>query len=117
MEHPTTHPSPYRVSESLPSFPRTNVSPEVATKAIEAVAEVCGVTIDGLRDIRDAGSDFNDSIRLDSLLNLQVIHTLIKLGIRIPGSATGAYLGQKSFEGFLESFILECFDTVDRAGS
>ena len=112
-----THPSPYRRLESLPSFPRTDVSQEIAVRAIGAIAEICGVTVDELRRICDNDPDFIDSLGLDSLLSIEVIDTITKLGVEVPRSATGSFLVQEVFESFLESFILECVGVVDQVGS
>lgn len=112
-----THPSPYRRLESLPSFPRTGVSQETAVRAIGAIAEICGVTIDELRNICDSDPDFIDSLGLDSLLSIEVIDTITKLGVEVPRSATGSFLVQEIFESFLEFFIVECVGVVDQVGS
>ena len=106
--HLVTHPSPYRELESLPSFPRIEIPQELATKAIEAIAYVCGVTVDELRGIcSTSGPDFIDSLGLDSLSSIELIFTLTDIGVEIPRSATGGYLVQEVFEGFLGSFILQ----------
>ena len=108
MAHLMTHPSPYRALESLPSFPRIEIPQELATKAITAIADVCGVTVDELREIcGTSGPDFIDSLGLDSLLSMELIFTLTDIGVDIPKSATGGYLVQEIFEGFLASFILQ----------
>ena len=108
MAYLVTHPSPYRAFESLPSFPRIEISQEVATKAMQAIADVCGVTVDELREICSTdGPDFIDSLGLDSLSSLQLISKLRRIGVEIPRSVTRRYLVQEVFEGFLESFILQ----------
>lgn len=112
-----THPSPYRNLESLPSFPKINVSQETALEAIKAIADICGVTVDELREICGSDPDFIDSLGLDSLLSIEVIATITNLGIEVPRSATGSYLVQEIFESFLESFILEYIGLVDQVGS
>ena len=114
LEGRAIHPSPYRRLESLPSFPKTDVSQEIAIKAISAIAEVCGVTDDELRKICGSDPDFIDSLGLDSLLSIEVIDTITKLGVEVPRSATGSFLVQEIFESFLESFILECVVLVDQ---
>lgn len=112
-----THPSPYRTLEFLPSFPRINVSQEIAIEAIKAIADICGLTVDELREICGSDPDFIDSLGLDSLLSIEVIATITNLGIEVPRSATGSYLVQEIFESFLESFILEYIGIVDQVGS
>lgn len=112
-----THPSPYRKLESLPSFPRINVSQETAIRAIKAIAEICGVTVNELQEICSSDPDFIDSLGLDSLLSLEVIATITELGVEVPRSATGSYLVQEIFESFLESFILEYIRVVDQVES
>lgn len=108
MAHMVTHPSPYRAFESLPSFPRIDIPQELATKAIEAIADVCGMTVDELQGICSTGGpDFIDSLALDSLSSIELIFTLTDIGVEIPKSATGGYLVQEVFEVFLESFILQ----------
>lgn len=114
MEQHVPHASPRTASESLPSFPQTDVSQEIATKAINAIAEICGVTVDELRSICDSGPEFIDLLGLDSLLSLEVEFAMEKLGVSLPRSATGSYLAQKDFEIFLESFVVEYIDAVDR---
>ena len=106
MAHLVTHPSPYRAFESLPHFPRIDIPQELATKAIQAIADVCGVTVDDLREIYStSGTDFIDSLALDSLLSLDLIATLTDIGVEVPRSAGGPYLVQEVFEGFLGSLI------------
>ena len=112
-----THPSPYRAFESLPSFPRIDVSQETAIIAMRSIAEICGVTVNELREICGRDPDFIDSLGLDSLLSIEVIATMTKLGVEVPRSATGSYLVQEIFESFLESFILEYIGVVDQVGS
>ena len=112
-----THPSPYRTLESLPSFPRIDVPQKIAVEAIKAIAEICGVTVDELREICGSDPDFIDSLGLDSLLSIEVIATITDLGVEVPRSATGSYLVQEIFESFLESFILEYIGVVDQVGS
>ena len=46
-----THPSPYRAFESLPSFPRIDSSQETAITAMRSMAEICGMTVNELREI------------------------------------------------------------------
>ncbi len=110
--HFVAHPSPHKAYETLPSFPRFDVSQEVATEAIMAIADICTVTVDELREICSSGPDFIDSLGLDSLLSLEVIDTMTKLGVNIPRTATGSYF-QEDFQGFLGSFILEYIDAED----
>ena len=114
MRHLVTHPSPYRVLESLPSFPKIEVSQDLATKALIVIAETCGMTVEALQGICDDDvPDSIDSLGLDSLLSIQTIRNLRSLGVEIPSLATGSYLVQDVFEGFLESFIVECIATID----
>lgn len=108
------HASPRTASEPSPSFPQTDVSQEIAAKAINAIAEICGVTVDELRSICDSGPEFIDLLGLDSLLSLEVEFAIEKVGVSLPRSATGSYLAQKDFEIFLESFVVEYIDAVDR---
>ena len=112
-----THPSPYRSLESLPSFPRINVSQDIAIEAIKAIAEICGVTVDELREICAGDPDFIDSLGLDSLLSIEITGTITDLGIEVPRSVKGSYLVQEIFESFLESFILEYIGVVDQVRS
>lgn len=114
MEQLVTHPSPHTASKTLPSLSQTKVSHEIAAKAINAIAEICGVTVDELRSICDSGPEFIDSLGLDSLSSLEVTFAMEKLGVSLPRSATGSYLAQKDFEIFLESFVVEYIDAVDR---
>ena len=53
----------------------------------------------------------------DSLLSIEVIATITKLGVEVLRSATGSYLLQEIFESFLETFILEYIGVVGRDGS
>ena len=118
MAHLVTHPSPYREFESLPCFPRIEIPQDLAKKAIEAIADVCGVTVDELRGIcRTSGPDFIDSLGLDSLSSLELIFTLTDIGVEIPRSATGGYLVQEVFEGFLGSFILQLTESGHKIDS
>ncbi len=55
-----THPGPYRAFESLPSFPRIDVSKETAITAMRSIAEICGVTENALREICGSDPDFSD---------------------------------------------------------
>lgn len=71
LEHPVTHPSPYRANDHLPPCPRINVSQEVATRAITAIAADCGATVGELREMCRHGSDLIDSLGLDSLMSLE----------------------------------------------
>ena len=118
MAYLVTHPSPYRAFESLPSFPRIEIPQELATKAMEAIADVCGMTGDELRGICSTnGPDFIDSLGLDSLSSIELIFTLTDIGVEIPRSATGGYLVQEVFEGFLESFILQLTESDHKIDS
>ena len=118
MAHLVTHPSPYRAFDSLPSFPRIDIPQERATKAFTAIADVCGMTVDELRGICSTGGpDFIDSLGLDSLSSLELIFTLTDIGVEIPRSATGGYLVQEVFEGFLGSFILQLSESGHRIDS
>lgn len=117
MEQLVPHPGPHKASESLPSLSQTEVSHEIAAKAINAIAEICGVTVDELRSICGSGPGFIDSLGFDSLLSLEVEFAIEELGVVLPRSATGQYLAQKDLEIFLESFIVEYIDAVDRVGS
>lgn len=74
-EHFVIHPSPHRAFESLPSFTRTDVSQEIAVRAIKAIAEICGLTVDELREICGSGPVFIDSLDLDLLLSIEIINT------------------------------------------
>lgn len=116
QENRVTHPSPYRAFKSLPPFPRIDVSQEIAIRAMTAIAEIFGVSVDELREICSSDPDFIDSLGLDSLLSIEVIATITKLGFEVPRSATGSYLVPEIFESFLESFILECIGVVDSVG-
>ena len=112
MAHLVTHPSPYRAFESLPSFSRIEIPQELAMKATEAISDVSGMTVDELRGICSTRKpDFVDTLGLDSLSSIDLISTLIDIGIEIPRSATcfldRRYLVQEIFEGFLGSFILQ----------
>lgn len=108
MAHLVTHPSPYRAFEFLPSFPRIDISQELATKAIRTIADVCGMTVDELRGICSTGEpDFIDSLGLDSLESIELIFALTDIGVEVPKSAARGYLRQEVFEGFLGSFILQ----------
>lgn len=93
------------------------MSYEIAIRAIEAIAEICELTVDELREICGSDADFTDSLRLDSLLRLEVIDTITRLGVEVPGSAAGSYLAQEVFGSFLKSLVLKCIDVVDQAGS
>ena len=114
MEQLVTHSSP---SESLSPSPRTVISQDIAAKAISAIAEICGVTVDELRSICGSGPDLSDSLGFDSLLILEIEFAIEELGVAIPRSAKGPYLPRKDLGVFLESFILEYIDAVDRVGS
>ena len=111
VAHPSP-PRPHKAYETQPSLPRIDVSQEVATEAIRAIADICSVTVDELREICGNGPDFIDSLGLDSLLSLEVIDTMTKLGVNIPRTATGSYF-QEDFQCFLGSFILEYIDAAD----
>ena len=109
MEQFVIHPTP---SESLPHFPRSDVPQDVAAKAISCIAEICGVTLDELRSMCGSGSNLLDSLGFDSLITLAMVSAIRNLGIEIPRPAYGPDLGT-----FLESFILEYIDMVDRVAS
>lgn len=118
LEDRATHSSQYRAFRSLPySSSRINVSYEIAIRAIEAIAEICELTVDELREICGSDADFTGSLRLDSLLRLEVIDTITRLGVEVPGSAAGSYLAQEVFGSFLKSLVLKCIDVVDQVGS
>ena len=118
MAHLVTHPSPYRAFESLPSFPTIELAPELATKAMQAIADVCGVSVDELRVICNTnGPDFIDSLGLDSLSSIELIFTLTDIGVEIPRSANGGYLVQEIFGGFLKSFILQLTESGHKIDS
>ena len=106
-QHLVTHPSPYRAIAPLLSFPRVEVSEELAVRAIKVIAEISEVTVQELREICSRKPDFIDSLGLDSLLSIAIIERLTKLGVEVPRSATGSYLVPEVFELFLESFILD----------
>ena len=107
-----THPSPYRAIASLPSFPRVDIPQDVAVRAINDIAEICGLTVQELREICSRDPDFIDSLGLDSLLSIVIIDSLTKLGVEVPRSATGSYLVQEVFELFLGSFIVDYIDVI-----
>lgn len=71
------------------------------------------MTVEELREICDNNDNFIDSLRLDLLLRLEVIHTVTRLEFEVPGSATGSYLAHEVFGSFLKSLILECVGVVD----
>ena len=86
-------------------------------RAIKAIAEIYKVTNDELRKIYATDPDFIDSLRLNSLLSIEIIHTITELGVKVPRSAAGSFLVQEIFGGFLESFILECVGMVNQVES
>ena len=86
-------------------------------KAIRSIADNCGMTVHELREICGSDPDFIDSLGLDSLLSMVIVATITELGVEVPRSATGSYLEREIFKSFLESFILEYIDVMDRVGS
>lgn len=100
MAQVVPHPSPHPASESLPSLFQPKVSPEIAGKAINAIAEICGMTTDELRSICSSGPGFIDSLVFDSLLSIQTEFAIEELGVVLPRSATGSYLSPKTLRSF-----------------
>lgn len=96
----------------LPSFSNAYVSPELASEAITAIADIFEVSVSELREI-STGPPGIESLGLDSLTSIEIIYKLTKLGVKVPtpvSNKTEIFV-QEIFECFLESFIMEYGDT------